>query len=182
MSKKLYGIGFQDLQVFNQALLVKQAWRILHDPSGGFSMFEDFLQASSGTRPSYAWRSMIFGRELLEKRLKRSIGNGEDTFFWVDNWLYNHFATRPGGCQPLMNINLKVANLIDPGTHKWNAQILNELFTKRDIQLIKKYKPIQNIEDTFVWELTDHGCYLVKSGYDFMSRRKHKDLFQYAAF
>lgn len=34
--------------------------------------------------------------------------------------------------------------------------------------------------DTFVWAHTVNGCYTVKSGYDFMSRRKHKDLFQQA--
>ncbi|KAG2327368.1 hypothetical protein Bca52824_010096 [Brassica carinata] len=45
------------------------------------------LTASLGTRPSFAWRSIIFGRELLQKGLKRQIGNGLNTRAWIDKWL-----------------------------------------------------------------------------------------------
>lgn len=147
MPKKLGGIGFRDLKVFNQALLAKQAWHFLHDPTSLFSRFfksryfvyGDFIEAPNGKRSSYAWRSMIYGGELLEKGLKRSIGNGKNTFVWIDHWLYDHSATRPGGRQSLMNINLKVSDLIDADTHKWKAQVLSELFTDEDLRLIMKH-------------------------------------------
>ncbi|KAG2305227.1 hypothetical protein Bca52824_033878 [Brassica carinata] len=47
----------------------------------------DFLTASLGLKPSFAWRSMLFGRELLQKGLKIQIGNGANTTVWLDNWV-----------------------------------------------------------------------------------------------
>ncbi|KAL9830579.1 hypothetical protein AtNW77_Chr3g0190981 [Arabidopsis thaliana] len=63
LPKSLGGFGFKDLQCFNQALLTKQAWRLLNDEDSLLSQVfksryylnSDFLSATNGTCPSYAW-------------------------------------------------------------------------------------------------------------------------------
>ena len=62
-AKSLNGIGFRNLHAFNLALLAKQAWRILTNPSSlaahifkaKYFPFEDIMNASLGSSPSYAW-------------------------------------------------------------------------------------------------------------------------------
>ena len=83
--KERGGMGFRDLKDFNLALLAKQGWRILKNQSSLIHrVFKakyfaqcSFREAQLGRRPSYAWRSIMAAREVLERGSKWSIGNGE---------------------------------------------------------------------------------------------------------
>ena len=65
--KEKGGMGFQDLKLFNLALLAKQGWRLQTNSSSLFyRVFKekyflscDFVEASMGCQPSYAWRSIM---------------------------------------------------------------------------------------------------------------------------
>lgn len=183
--KKLGGIGFKDLVCFNQALLAKQAWRLMTDhQSLLYSIFKtryflntNFLSATLGSRPSNAWRSILFGRELILAGLKRVIGNGLDTNVWIDKWLFEENARRPVNLQSLMNINLKVHELIDPLTRTWNVALLRDLFPLNDDNLIMKQQPWSEIDDFYCWAGTNNRVYNVKTGYELSSKRAHKRLF-----
>ena len=91
LPKYIGGIGFTNLECFNQALLAKQAWKLLTSPLSLLSLFLksryfplDFFSASLGERPSYAWKSLLYGRELLLKGLMCQVGNGRKTRVWAD--------------------------------------------------------------------------------------------------
>ncbi|KAG2329715.1 hypothetical protein Bca52824_000895 [Brassica carinata] len=47
----------------------------------------EFLNAPMGERPSYAWRSVMFGRELLQRGLRHRFGSGVNTCVWLDKWI-----------------------------------------------------------------------------------------------
>ncbi|KAL1199557.1 putative mitochondrial protein [Cardamine amara subsp. amara] len=101
--KEIGGLGFRDIGRFNQALLGKQAWRIWEKPSSLLAQIlkhkyfkrKTFLEAGKGTRPSFAWRSILFDRELLSKGLFKTIGNGQNTKVWEDKWLPDKFPRPP---------------------------------------------------------------------------------------
>ena len=87
--------GFGDIELFNLALLARQARRILQDPTSLSARilkavyFEEveFLEAEVGASPSQIWRAIVEGKEVLKQGLIRRIGTGEDTYIWSMNWL-----------------------------------------------------------------------------------------------
>ncbi|XP_019051395.1 PREDICTED: uncharacterized protein LOC109113919 [Nelumbo nucifera] len=98
-AKKEGGIGFRDPKSLNLALmcLAKQAWRIVSNPNSLLAMvlkgryFKNgsFFQATVPPCSSLGWRSLIKGREVLQKGLFWQIGNGNSINFLTDPWLLN---------------------------------------------------------------------------------------------
>ena len=188
LSKWQGGLGFIDIESFNQALLAKQAWRLLQYPSCLFARFfksryfddEDFLEADLGLRPSYAWRSIMHGRELLLKGLRKEVGNGKSINVWMDPWIYD-----PGPRLPLqrhlsVNLNLRVQDLINFEERCWRRDMLEELFFPADIDLIVKRKSVVSMEDFWVWLHSKGGDYSVKSGYWLAFQTNKPDLIREA--
>ncbi|KAG7536410.1 Reverse transcriptase domain [Arabidopsis suecica] len=170
-SKAQGGLGFRDIGRFNQALLAKQAWRLLDVPTSLLARVykaryysqKKFLEATTGYRPSYAWRSIIFGKELLERGLMKVIGNGQSTNIWIDKWLFDGCPRRPMNKESLMDISLKVSSLITL-QGDWNLPLLHEFFPPADVIQISSFPPDPCLEDRFVWAYTKDGQYSVKSG------------------
>lgn len=119
--KKLGGLRFRDIGSFNQALLAKEAWRLLHVLNRLFSRFiksiyfndEGFLKAELGLRPSFAWKSILHGRKLLELGLKQMVGNGRSLRVWIDPWMGIDRRRVPLMKNISINIDLLVVDLID---------------------------------------------------------------------
>lgn len=93
--KELGGLGFCDVGRFKQAFLGKQTWRICDQPSSLLLQIlkhrdyknQSFLSCEVESRPSYAWHNILFGHDLLKKGLIESIGNGQNTKLWYENWI-----------------------------------------------------------------------------------------------
>lgn len=104
-SKKDGGLGFRDIQCFNDALLAKLSWRILDTPQcllarilkGKYFPDQDFLQVQPPASCSHGWRGILIGRDLLKLHLGWAIGNGEQVSAWNDDWLSMAECKRPMG-------------------------------------------------------------------------------------
>ncbi|CAA7050320.1 unnamed protein product, partial [Microthlaspi erraticum] len=89
------GLGFRDLQLFNLALLAKQLWRLLYYPSSLLARIlksryyrnTSPLEVEKSNAPSFRWRSIMAAKDLLQKGLRRTIGTGETTLVWRDQWI-----------------------------------------------------------------------------------------------
>ncbi|CAN6566565.1 unnamed protein product [Malus baccata var. baccata] len=82
--KKERGLGFRNLNDFNIALLARQCWRLMHDPDSLWARVlkaryfpnSSFLEAKKGGRASWAWASLLEGRDLILKDARWQIMGG----------------------------------------------------------------------------------------------------------
>ncbi|XP_057775136.1 uncharacterized mitochondrial protein AtMg00310-like [Salvia miltiorrhiza] len=78
------GLGFRDLNRFNQALLAKQVWRLAQNDTSLLARSlkaryyprSDIFLASKAHNPSFAWTSLLVGRKLLEEGMAWRLGDG----------------------------------------------------------------------------------------------------------
>ena len=69
------GMGFKDLVLYNDALLAKQTWRLLHDTQSLFHRVfkakflpnSTVLEAKCPSSASHAWKSIIKGRDVIKR-------------------------------------------------------------------------------------------------------------------
>ncbi|KAL9690871.1 hypothetical protein QQ045_011283 [Rhodiola kirilowii] len=81
MGKYEGGLGFKKFLLVNLALLVKQAWRILNKPEllltkvykARYFSRTSLLEAEMGSRPSWGWRSIHKGVQMLRKWLEEEV-------------------------------------------------------------------------------------------------------------
>ena len=94
-SKSVGGMGFRDIQKFNNALLAKQVWRLFHKKdtllyrffSARYFPHGNILDASVHPNCSFAWRSILQAREIINRGAIWRVGNGLSIDIWNHRWL-----------------------------------------------------------------------------------------------
>ena len=172
-SKRDGGLGFRDIQSFNDALLAKISWRILSSESsllasvlaGKYFHNQEFLHVKAPSACSHGWRGILIGRDLINEQLGWAIGNGESVSVWNDQWLYADRKGSPIGPAPESSKDLKVADLFREQTRVWDSQKIEDLFPllQGTIMSIKPSKC--GGSDKRIWLNQSSGQYTAKSGY-----------------
>lgn len=137
LQKNLGGPGFCDLRVFNQALLEKQGWHLIPEPSSPLARVlkaryypnSIFTLSFRGSNPSFTWRSIWGAKSLLLDGLIWRIGKVTNVSIWRDAWI--------PGCEGLPSptmeeeecLNLRVCDLMCPGGGEWDVGLVDSLFT-----------------------------------------------------
>jgi len=87
--KRWGGLGFRDIEMFNLALLARQAWRTLKEPSSLSAQVlkavyypnVDFLEAGLGVSPSRVWRAISEGKEVWHRVLSVELAREKQQIF-----------------------------------------------------------------------------------------------------
>lgn len=88
-------MGFRDLEGFNKALLAKQGWLIIQNPSSlvgrvlkskYFPSFS-FMDSKVGNNPSFIWRCIWQGKKIIDLGLIWRACDGRDISVFKDKWI-----------------------------------------------------------------------------------------------
>ncbi|CAL1396203.1 unnamed protein product [Linum trigynum] len=177
-SKFTGGLGFRDFNRFNIALLTKQAWRILHNPTSHLARIykaryhptRDFLDATAGSRPSWAWQGILEGLNLLKRGLRWQVGDGSNIRTLQDIWI----PSTPPSCPTLKpgapSCPMFVSDLICPSSKMWRKDLVESLFTPSCVNLILSIPlPAFHMNDRLIWHYSPSGLFTVKTGYQLLS-------------
>ncbi|KAL9816039.1 putative ribonuclease H domain, reverse transcriptase zinc-binding domain-containing protein [Arabidopsis thaliana] len=172
-SKGEGGLGFRDLQCFNDALLAKLSWRILTKPQcllartllGKYCHFTPFLDCKPPATISHGWRSICIGRDLLKRKLGKVIGCGKQTSLWQEPWLSLQSPITPMGPPHASSHKWTVSQLISPTTLEWDRGLIQQTIPEFEIEILEIHLSKLGAEDSYAWLPAKNGAYSARSGY-----------------
>nr|XP_051200174.1 uncharacterized protein LOC127313744 [Lolium perenne] len=162
------------MKIFNLAMLAKQCWRLLLDPSslcyqvlkGRYFPKGDFWNSKNTRSASYTWRSIMQGKKLLQKGLVWRVGDGKNISIKEDNWIPEETPSTICTIGTVQQ-DQKVSSLIDDNNASWKEDKVREMFQEEIAEKILKI-PIssEGCKDFASWPHSKNGTYTVKSGYN----------------
>jgi hypothetical protein len=176
------GIGFRDMRMFNQALLAKQAWRLIEYPDSlcarllksKYYPAGHLIDTAFSKNVSPCWQGISHGLDLLKKGLIWRINNGTKVQIWRDNWIPR------GNLKVIGKANHRrsrwVSDLIDQVTKTWKEEEVKSLFYPPDAEAVLQIKiPSFEGEDFIAWHHEKNGKFSVKSAYRLGMDSLHRD-------
>ena len=169
--KSLGGLGFKELQNFNDAMLAKQVWRLAENQASLFHRFfkEKFFpngsifDAKVGSG-SFAWRSILKGRDIVRKGLQWRVGNGSLIRIYHDSWLPDPYNKNVVSPRVFLGDDAQVAVLIDKEQRCWLQESIDHLFLPHEAAAIKSIPLSYGECDNMVfWPHSPDGKYSVRS-------------------
>uniref|UniRef100_A0A803PIJ2 Reverse transcriptase domain-containing protein n=1 Tax=Cannabis sativa TaxID=3483 RepID=A0A803PIJ2_CANSA len=169
-SKFFGGLGFLSLTSNNHALLAKQAWRIWSNPDSllhsllkaRYFKHTDFLHAPKGNNPSFTWRSLQWGSQLLKKGLIWKICSGRDIPISAPNWIPQ--ISHPTILQPIEPSLATVSFFVNPD-RTWNTEKLHHFLPSYQANAVLNIPLDLGPTDSLIWGFHHSGILTVNSAY-----------------
>ena len=177
-AKESEGMGFKEIEKFNDALLAKQVWRMMHNTDTlCYKVFKarffpncSIFEANEGTVGSYAWKSILSARDVVRKGMVWRVGNGQSISIREDKWLLDQVCKTvmlpPHSLPP----DAKVCNLIDLESGTWKVDQEQQQFTPLDAKLILSILLSAKLPpDCLIWSHKPTGVFTTRSAYKMLA-------------
>lgn len=131
-SKEEGGLNFRNLQAVNEAFLAKQVWKIIQEPillvsqvlKQHYVLNQDFFLTQLKGRDSWLWKSWLGAKDVVEKGMRWSVGDGKQIHIWTDKWLSDSFTGKISSPRPTRCSLMYVSELTDQAVGDWNHQLV----------------------------------------------------------
>lgn len=125
-----------------------------------------FLNAQLGSRPSFAWCSILAAQELLWDGLIWRIRDGKSVSIRGDRWLPTPSSFTPQFNCCNLATDAKVGDLIDLELKGWNKPLIYEHFNEDEAKVICNL-PLGRYQkkDKLIWRVIVNGIFYVRSAY-----------------
>ena len=113
----------------------KQVWRLIHDRESLFyrvfkakyfpncSIFE-----AKSTSESFAWKSILWSRNLISSGARWRVGDGETIWVFQDAWLVNTTNGKITTHKSVLLPDAIVSSLINQALGWWNIHLIDRCF------------------------------------------------------
>jgi hypothetical protein len=173
-------MSFRDIKKFNLAMLGKQGWHLMSNPSslcarvlkGKYYPNGEFMTTNKNKHASHTWRAILKGRSVLEMGLIHHIGNVTSTSIWNDKWIPNGVGMKPI-CRAQGATATQVSELLDQ-SGSWDEEALSANLIPMDARAVRCI-PLGRTEDFCAWTGEKHGNYSVKSAYMLLMEKANQD-------
>ena len=100
----------------------------------------------------HAWKSILKGKEVIKRGVQWGIGTGDAISIWKDSWLPSLDNPKTLSLVIDQYSDALVKHLILPFNSGWNIELLDQLFTIQEVDMIKRIRLSRNAdEDKLVW-------------------------------
>ena len=127
------------------------------------------MEAPESSRGSYAWKSILQGRDVIKRGACWSIGDGQKVKVWHHAWL--PFKPQAKILSPILEgwEEATIDKLIKEDSRTWDDVVIDGLFVPEEADIIKSI-PLSRLptKDKLYWPWTQTGKYNCKSGYRFL--------------
>lgn len=110
--------------------LVAKVLKARYFPNSGF------LESKLKNKSSYIWRSLLWGRKIIENGSRWRVGDGKDILVYQHNWIPRPFTFRPFSPHTLPPDTTVATLLREHGG--WNEERIRAHFLPADAAKIQK--------------------------------------------
>ena len=96
------------------------------------------MEAKDSRGGSYAWRSILKGRDVIQRGARWRVGDAKSINIWQHRWIPRKLSSLVVSYPIESMDDCSVAVLIDESARGWNEELIDGIFSQEEATLIKK--------------------------------------------